>query len=71
MGPVRVATITHLLSIALSLSARNPGKDFSLEETPVSKLGVISGVLPSELSFSLLGEGGRTVPKKGSLGRGS
>lgn len=66
MGPVRVATITHLLSVPLSLSAKTPGKHFSPEEGPVSKLGVVSGVLPSELCVSALGGGKESFPAKGS-----
>lgn len=67
MRPVRVATITHLLSVPLNLSSKTPGKHFSPEEVPVSKLGVVSGVLPSELSVSALGKGEESFPAKGSV----
>lgn len=58
MGPIRVATMSLLVSLPLSLSAKIPGKQFSSEESPVSKLEVVSGRFPLELPVSALREGG-------------
>lgn len=52
MGRIRVVTMSLLVSLQLSLSAKIPRKQFSSEEAPVSKLEVVSGSFPLELSVS-------------------
>lgn len=52
MGPIRVVTMSLFVSLQLSLSAKIPRKQFSSEEAPVSKLEVVSGSFPLELSVS-------------------